>query len=137
MKFKNFIEEQKTPNINEYVDIEEMVNEMILEANNISAKLKGLNRISNKINKLDILEIFTEIKAFLKTTLLHMKISDIKNWGLEIIRELEYNVKALLDIKNTLNTSYVDSLIVQSSKLIKTIEDHIAVRKDEYNSLKR
>jgi len=131
MKFKEFIHKQSI--ITEKIIVEELLTD-VNEASQILNKLKTLSFVSNEIHNLDILDILTEIKSFLKTQLTHMKITDISSWSKEIIHSLEVEIKSLLKIKTSIKTDYVDSLIVQAKKLIETVKKYAEVKKEEYDS---
>jgi hypothetical protein len=123
MKFKSFILESS--------DIQ--VKNIINEAESTVIKLRTLYDVHDYIQEIDLADLFTNIRKFMKTDSANMKISEMIRWANDIKQRLESNIQLLLNIKKSLKTKYLDSLIVQSDKLINNIKDHISINKMEYD----
>jgi len=128
MKFKQYISEIRIDNeiIKESIDT-------LVEAESTVTKLRTLYKTSDLIQDIDLANIFTDIRAFMGTKISDMKITKLQKWGLDIIKNLESSIKIMLNIRSSIKTKYLDSLIVQSNKLVNNIKKRINFNKEAYN----
>jgi len=128
LKFKQYLDDI---NFDKYITNESL--KSLNEAEGTADKLNKLNKSADNIEKIDLVVLFQDIHTFIKTTPANMKISELKQWGLRIIKNLEKNIKIMLEIRKDLHTKYLNSLINQCSKLVGNIKDRITQNKEKYD----